>query len=71
MSEGDKSLFQHLVIICIYVQANYKEEDADAEEKRRKEMESAIKANIEKAQKKQKEYYDSKHVIGDTFTIGL
>ena len=42
-----KSLFQHLVNIFLHVQA--KEEDAEAEEKIRKEMESAIKANTEKA----------------------
>ena len=68
MSEGvstGKSLFQHLVNIFIHVQA--KEEDVEAEEKRRKEMESAIKANMENPRK---EYYDSKHAIGDTFTIG-
>ena len=44
---------KHLVNIFIHVQA--KEEDAEAEEKRRKEMESAIKANIEKVQEKKTE----------------
>ena len=52
MSEGvstGKSLFQHLVNIFIHVQA--KQEDAEAEEKRRKEMESANRESPEKNRK--------------------
>ena len=33
-------------------------------------MESEVKTNVERAQKKQKLHYDRKHGAGDLFTIG-
>ena len=46
------------------------EPDNDEREAKRRKLDVSIKANIEKAQQKQKQYYDAKHGASTCFTVG-
>ena len=47
-----------------------KEPDDEESKAKRQKMEENVKANIEKAQKKQKLHCDRKHGAGDLYTVG-
>ena len=47
-----------------------KEPDDEESKAKRQKMEENVKANIEKAQMKQKLHYDRKHGAGDLYTVG-
>ena len=47
-----------------------KEPDEEESKAKRQKMEEIVKANIEKAQMKQKLHYDRKHGAGDLYTVG-
>ena len=79
-----ESMFGQMAILSVDINAvgNYnpndmlkqfdeaKEPDEEESKAKQQKMEEIVKANIEKAQMKQKLHYDRKHGAGDLYTVG-